>query len=94
MVIGVFCGGFAHAWCWIWSEERLRWQVCTLTGHSDFVRSVAFSADGKRVISGSDDKLVKIWNSKTGAEVGNPGECTRCCDVFLAFGDGCTRVLA
>jgi WD40 repeat protein len=33
------------------------------------VRSVAFSRDGKRIVSGSDDNLVKIWNTETGVEV-------------------------
>ena len=58
----------------------------TLRGHSDCVRSVSFSADGKRVVSGSSDKLVKIWNSETGAEVSETGAevctprgCTRWC---------------
>ena len=47
----------------------------TLTGHSDWVRSVAFSPDGKRVASGSDDRLVKIWDTETGDEVSSH-ECT------------------
>jgi WD40 repeat protein len=68
--------------------------VCTLTGHSDWVFSVAFSADGKRVVSGSRDNLVKIWDADKGSEVRNPGECTRWCDEFQAFCDVCTRVLA
>ena len=38
--------------------------------------SVNFSLDGKRVISVSDDKLVKIWDAATGAEVIIP-ECVR-----------------
>ena len=41
----------------------------TLTGHTDSVVSVAFSHDGKRVVSGSNDNLVKIWDTETGAEV-------------------------
>jgi len=44
-------------------------QVCTLVGHSDRVLSVAFSRDGKKIVSGASDKLVKIWNAETGAEV-------------------------
>jgi WD40 repeat protein len=46
-------------------------QVHTLTGHSDCVNVVAFSPDGNRVVSGSDDRLVKIWDTETGAEVCN-----------------------
>ena len=56
--------------------------MCTLTGHSSTVTSVAFSPDGKRVVSGSFDKLVKIWDADKGSEVCNPGECTRWCDEF------------
>jgi len=44
-------------------------QVHTLTGHSKFVYVVAFSPDGKRVVSGSGDNLVKIWDTATGALV-------------------------
>ena len=46
------------------------WQVHTLTGHSRAVWSVSFSLNGKRIVSGSSDKLVKIWDAETGAEVG------------------------
>ena len=38
----------------------------TLAGHSGIVHVVAFSLDGDRVASGSSDKLVKIWDTKTG----------------------------
>ena len=36
-----------------------------LEGHSGPVRSVAISDDGTRVVSGSDDKSVRIWNAVT-----------------------------
>jgi len=52
-----------------WAEERVRWQVRTLTGHSQRVYSVDFSPDGKWIVSGSEDKLVKIWDAEPGAEV-------------------------
>ena len=60
-----------HSGCWKWYEERVYWQVRTLEGHTSEVISVAFSPDGTRVVSGSADKLVKIWNAETGAEVGS-----------------------
>jgi WD40 repeat protein len=37
-----------------------------LEGHSSWVNSVSFSADGSRVVSGSDDNTVQIWNVETG----------------------------
>ena len=37
-----------------------------LSGHVDKVKSVAFSADGSKVVSGSDDKTVKIWSADNG----------------------------
>ena len=44
-------------------------QECTLTGHSAPVASVAYSPDGKHIISGSWDNTVKVWNAATGKEV-------------------------
>jgi len=50
--------------------------VRTLTGrHSGSVFSVAFSPNGTRIVSGSGDKLVKIWDAATGAEVTSMWEC-------------------
>lgn len=43
-------------------------QLLTLKGHTAAVTSAAFSADGKRVVSASDDKTVKLWSTETGHE--------------------------
>lgn len=36
--------------------------LLTLTGHEGVIRSVAFSADGNRLVSGSDDQTVRLWD--------------------------------
>ena len=37
-----------------------------LSGHTDGVRSVAFSGDGSKIVSGSEDNTVKLWSVDNG----------------------------
>ena len=51
-------------------DEEFVWNPdCLVLGHSAAVYSVDFSPDGKQFASGSSDKLVKIWDTATGALV-------------------------
>jgi uncharacterized delta-60 repeat protein len=43
----------------------------TFTGHTDAVTSVAFSLDGKYILTGSLDNTAKLWDATTGAAVRN-----------------------
>ena len=38
----------------------------TLDGYSSYVESVAYSPDGTKIISGSRDRTIKIWDANTG----------------------------
>jgi WD40 repeat protein len=44
-------------------------EILTLKGHTGGIRSVAFSPDGKRIITGSDDSTVRVWDAATGREL-------------------------
>jgi WD40 repeat protein len=55
----------------------------TLNGHTGGVYSVAFNDDGTKVVSGSWDKTIKVWNVATGEMEGT---------VFTYDGKACPRV--
>jgi WD40 repeat protein len=40
-----------------------------LKGHTSTVSSVAFSPDGKRIVTGSNDSSIKIWDAATGETI-------------------------
>ena len=64
-----------------------------LIRHSSGVKSVAFSPDGTRVVSGSNDTTVRIWNVNTG-EMERVLEGHTDTVLSLAFSPDGTRVIS
>jgi WD40 repeat protein len=46
--------------------------ITVLSGHTDAVKSVAFSPDGKTLASGSLDGTVRLWDVNTYQQIGGP----------------------
>ena len=50
-------------------RKACRFDNSILEGHTSYVNSVSFSPDGKRIVSGSSDKTIRIWDATTGKEL-------------------------
>jgi WD40 repeat protein len=57
-------GGTVKLW-----DAQTGQELFTLKGHSDWVGSIAFSPDGKRLASSSADQTVKVWDVQTGKQL-------------------------
>ncbi len=63
------CPEDLRGWEWHRLNHILDQSYLTLRGHTGTVWGVTVSPDGKRIVSCSQDKTIKIWDAATGAEV-------------------------
>ncbi len=52
--------------------KAMKHETAVLRGHTASVTSVAFSPDGSRIVSGSRDWTLILWDAKSGKPIGEP----------------------
>ncbi|MHC4439237.1 MAG: protein kinase domain-containing protein, partial [Planctomycetota bacterium] len=63
------CPNDLRGWEWYRLRHITDQSRMTLRGHGVWVASIAISPDGNRIISGSGDDTIKVWDAATGDEV-------------------------
>ncbi|CAD8197609.1 unnamed protein product [Paramecium pentaurelia] len=65
-ISGIYVNGALLLNC-KWTDLKIL-ELNQLHGHSDYVRSVCFSLDGKTLASGGGDCSIRLWDVKTGQQ--------------------------
>jgi WD40 repeat protein/tRNA A-37 threonylcarbamoyl transferase component Bud32 len=54
---------------WYYWQRQAHLELKTFHGHTAVIRSVAFSPDGQRIVTGSEDTTAKVWEAASGKEL-------------------------
>ncbi|MEE8468368.1 MAG: serine/threonine-protein kinase, partial [Planctomycetota bacterium] len=63
------CPAGLREWEWFHLDLSLDQSLQTLEGHADWVSSVAWNPQGTRIVSGSYDQTLRIWDAATGTSL-------------------------
>jgi WD40 repeat protein len=72
-------------------QQRPLLELC---GHAKCVTSFGFSPDGTHIVSGSDDKTIRIWDARTGEEVMKPLKGHTDCIASVGFSPDGTHIVS
>ena len=78
----------------VWDADTSHPVGAPLTGQTGTVRSVAFSPDGTRIVSGLGDRTVRVWDAATGQPVGAPLTGHTGVVFSVAFSPDGTRIVS
>ncbi len=83
-------GKLIHVW-----DAATGERTQTLTGHAAAARGLAFTPDGKYLVSGGDDRMLIVWDLSTGkAKLKYPELAGRIEAVAVSAGKGAGRLIA
>jgi tRNA A-37 threonylcarbamoyl transferase component Bud32 len=68
-VLGEEAAQFQPTWEWRHLRGLCRRKALSLLGHTGEVRSVAVSADRRRIVSGGQDGTVKVWDAERAQQI-------------------------
>jgi len=77
----------------LWDIGAAR-EIRTFTGHNGWLRSVAFSPDGRHALSGSDDNMPRLWDVASGKVLRSFGGYARQVAAVAAGTTGHTLLIA
>ena len=76
------------------SSAPTRSLTFALLGHTQGVNSMAFSPDGRRLVSGSDDYTLRLWDAATGKPIGLPLQGHTNWVISVAFSPDGRRIVS
>jgi WD40 repeat protein/tetratricopeptide (TPR) repeat protein len=79
------CPNDLRGWEWNWLNYISDQPATTLYGHKEGVGSIALSPDGKKIVSGSWDGTIRLWDLATGVQLAIlRGHSGRVCSVGIS----------
>jgi WD40 repeat protein len=72
----------------LWNTDAGALVAKPIVGHYGTILALAFSPDGRRIATGSNDKTVRLWDAVTGQPIGNPQTLRSRVEQVAFTGDG------